>query len=154
MKKIDINDTGFDYISTMTNNKKELGRLPLHSNIVDSYVLFISYFPFDSKKLKIYKKLRKGEKLGMLNRHILSVAKKLDISDVLLKKIHDHTQKYKIFKDHNDSVFYKNIIENTTKEISKGYLLLMEMIIEELKKRNDIKYLRKKKINNILNNSE
>lgn len=151
MKKIDINKDFDYYVTMMTNNKKELGYLPLHASVVNSYVLFISYFPFDDKKLKIYKKLGKGEKLGMLNRHVLSVAKKLGISDVLLKNNHDHTQKYKIYKDHDGDNFYKKIFENTTKEISKGYLLLIDIIIDEMRKRNNIKYLRKKKIDTIFN---
>lgn len=141
----------FARISLIINkNKCELGKLPIHDLVVVKYALAISYFPLSDSKMKIYNKLNKKQKIGMLNRHILSICRKLDISQVLIKNAKDASDNYKRIRKYEDvDDVWKTLIEKYRRDIDVGYNLLLDIIEEEINKLNNIKYLRKKKIEKI-----
>jgi len=100
MERIDINKEYeyFELSKIIYDNRREMGKLPIHELNVGNYVKLISYYPFNEEKEKIFKSLNKSQKMGMLNRHVLSVARKLGVSNILLKKAKEITKDLAIVK--------------------------------------------------------
>lgn len=97
--------------------------------------------------------------MGMLNRHVLSVACKLGISNILLKKakyitIALATSKKNAKNTNNLSSYFKpNYFKEQEQEyrykLQEFYSIILDMIIEETLKRYNVKYMRKKKLEEI-----
>ena len=91
----------------------------------------------------------------MLNRHILSVASKLEVYDVILKSINQLRRSYRTSKKYMNGEHDKFWSENFTKnqiDFNKQMSQLLDIIIEEINRRNNVKYVRKKKLNEIKEN--
>ena len=135
------------------NNLQKLGNLPIYDISSLKYALIISYFPLKDSKLKIYKKLNRKQKLGFLNRHILSVGRKLELPQILLKKAKGSSKSYKITKKYAKESEYDNFWKNSHKRdrnnIDEYYNIIMDIIIDEIKKYNNTKYSRKMKLEKI-----
>jgi len=136
--------------------KQSLSPIALHDNILSKYVMVLLYYPMKDSKANIYLKLNKNQRVGMLNRHILSVANKLDVYQVIIKELielRDNYKKYKKYKEKGDiNNFWTDHYKETEKELSRRYVKLLDIIIEEITRRENPKYLRKKKLKEIKNN--
>lgn len=159
MERIDINKK-YDWLEAMSilrNNRQLIGKLPIHEMKIDHYVKVVSFYPFSESKEKIFLTLNKKEKMGMLNRHVLSVARKLDISQVIIRKAKEETLSYKkslsYYKDDGD-VYWGNLAVKSRENIDMFYGVILDMIIDEMNRRLEPKYLRKKKLEEITNNND
>lgn len=160
MERIDINSdySMLDVYQVERANRKEMGDLPIHEFCYSKYVKFISLFPFNKKKEIIFKSLNPKQKLGMLNRHVLSVAKNLEISQIIIKKAKEESLEYRRcienIEKYSKDDFWVNYADNHRKKMEEYYQLILDMIIEEMIKRTDVKYMRKKKLKEILTNND
>jgi len=161
MERIDINKKYELYeISEITHqNRNEIGTLPIYEPYVDKYVLLISYYSFNEQQEKIFKSLNKSQKLGMLNRHVLSVARQLNISNILIKMAKQTTKdlasinkNVKLGLDYYET-HYKTQENNYRRKLVDFYTLILDMIMEETTKRMNVKYMRKKKLEEITQSS-
>ena len=158
MKKINIGEkyAFSEYWEIILYNRKEIGDLPIHENFYNRYVYVLTFFPFSEKKEKIFKSLDRKAKMGMLNRHILSVAREVGISQIIIKKAKEETTDYKRcnenFRKYKDD-FWKEYVEQHRSKIEEYYTLILGMIEEEIRKRSNVKYMRKKKLDKILNDN-
>jgi hypothetical protein len=142
-------------------NEKELQPISLYAGHIEKYAKLIAFYPLPEKKYKIFCTLTKQTKLGLLNRHLLSVASKLGVSNVYIK----HVNRLKI-----ENKKYKNKIEEykkfsrSTKELEEwkkrneiemisALYMLFDMVFEETNKRLNITYRRKKKLEKIDENT-
>jgi len=160
MEGIDLNReyTYFELSKILNENRREIGKLPTHELNVGAYVKLLSYYPFNEEKEKIFKSLNKSQKMGMLNRHVLSVARKLDISNILLKKAKDITidlatskknAKTSSLSSYFKPNYFKEQEEKYRHKLQEFYNIILDMIIEETIKRFDVKYMRKQKLEEI-----
>jgi hypothetical protein len=160
MEKLDLNKE-YDYFDAFrihSLNRKELGNLPIHETFIEKYLTVLLYYPLSESKLKIYSTLNKKGKLGMLNRHILSVARKLNISQVIIKLASESTQSYKKCKkymknDTDNDTYWTERVQDYGRDIRQYYMIVIDMISEEITKISDVKYLRNKKLKKIINNN-
>lgn len=149
----------------LRENKKLLNPIALYDTILGKYAMILGHYPMKESKYKIFSNLNRTERVGMLNRHILGVASKLGIYQTILKNIDElrlNHKKYKKYKNNtkkkskkslfsnseNDNFWQKKYIENQAK-LTEQYNILLDIIIEEINKRNNPKYLRKKKLQEI-----
>ncbi len=159
MERIDINKKYdyFGYMAILSGNRRIIGKLPIHETKIDEYVRVVSFYPFTESKEKVFITLNKKQKLGMLNRHILSVARKLNISQVIIKNAKTETLDYKkylsFYKNEGDS-YWKTFVIRSRDNIEMFYGIILKMIIEEIDRRLNPKYLRKKKLEEIKNNDD
>jgi len=158
MERIDIHKTYefYELNKIKQENRREMGVLPIHELIVEKYVILLSYYPFGDKKENIFKSLNKSQKMGMLNRKVLSVARELGISDLIIKKTKEITIDLASTKESAKSTsiffkpdYYKEREKNLRYKLEEYYTLILDMIMEETTKRMDVKYLRKKKLEEI-----
>jgi len=164
---IDKNSNDFHVIR---NNKNILKPIALHDMILSKYALILGYYPMINKKYDVFISLDRYKRVGMLSRHILGVASKLGVYQVVLKEInslkdtHRNCKKYlkqekknsnnlfTAFKQEKQDPFWQKRYEENKRELSKSYIMLLDMILEEINKRNNPKYLRKKKLQEIKSN--
>jgi len=133
--------------------KKVLKPISLHDTILSKCALIFAYYPMKKSKLDIYLTLDKKQRVGMLYRHIVGVASKLGVYQTILREIIRLRQEHKKYKKYMDKEgFYKDIFTRNEMELSKRYNLLLDIMIEELTRRSDPKYLRKKKLKEIKEN--
>lgn len=159
-----INKNSNDFI-VIRKNKDILKPIALHDIVLSKYALILGYYPMINKKYDVFISLDRYKRVGMLSRHILGVASKLGIYQVVLKEInslkdtHRNCKKYlkkekknlSTFQERQDPFWQKRYEENK-RELSKVYIMLLDMILEEINKRNNPKYLRKKKLQEIKSN--
>lgn len=144
-------------LKAIRDNKLLLKPISLHDMMLEKYAFVVSHYPMNESKFNIFIKLDKHEKVGMLNRHILSVASKLGVYQVILKEIiklrSDH-KKYKKFIDqsYSDKEYWIKSFEKNEIELTTRYRMLLDIIGEEINKRENPKYLRKKKLQEIKDN--
>jgi len=161
MERIDINKNynSYELSKIKHTNRNEIGDLPIHEVRVIKYVVLLSYYPFNEQKWKIFKSLSKNQKMGMLNRHVLSVARQLGVSDILLKKAKEITKdlasstkraKRTTIGNILKPNFYKEQEERYRRKLEEYYTLILDIIMEETSKRMNVKYLRKKKLDEII----
>lgn len=140
----------------IVSNRKILGVLPIHEDKIQEYVLLVSYFPFTDTKEKVYLSLdNKRDRIGMLNRHILSVARKLDISQIIIKRAKESSINYNRYKNYGkdyENLWWSDQVIKYRENIIYTYDLLLKMIFEENIKRRDVKYVRKKKLEELMKN--
>ena len=162
-ERIDNNSNDFIVVS---KNKNILKPIALHDVILSKYALILGYYPMINKKYDIFISLDRYKRVGMLSRHILGVASKLGIYQVFLKEInslkdtHRTCKKYVkqekknlfTFKNEKQDPFWQKRYEENKRELSKVYNMLLDIILEEINKRNNPKYLRKKKLQEIKSN--
>lgn len=128
--------------------------ISLDDMVLSRYILILDKYPMKESKKKIYLSLDKKQRVGMLNRYLLSIASKLGIYESFISEIIYLKRNYKIYKkfsndDHN--VQYWNKKFNDVKiRLTYQYNMLLKIIIEEIDKREKIRYLRKIKMNNVL----
>jgi len=141
-KIIDDYTNIYQYNLIILQNKKLLKPISLHDNFLSKYALIYANYPMKESKYNIYLKLDKNKRLGMLNRHMLGVASKLGISQVFIR---ERVRAYKSYiKEYEDEKYWKDAYEK--------YHRNMVDLFEEIKKRNDPKYLRNKKLKEIQKN--
>jgi len=151
-------------------NKILLNTISLHDFILSKYALVLGYYPMIKSKFDIFIKLDKRKKVGMLNRHILSAASKLGVYQTILKEIvvlRENNKRYKkftieeaasnssimsYFKKNDNINYWQNAYNKNQIELKKMYTMLLDIMCEELQKRNNSKYLRKIKLQEIKNN--
>jgi len=140
--------------------------ISIHQNILIKYATILAYYPMKESKMEIFIKLDKKQKVGMLSRHIMGVASKLGIYQTLLKEIinlkqsHRTARKYikpkpkkrTFFKEDKRDDFWEKVYVDTQSKLNYHFLLLLDIIIEEINRRHNLKYLRKKKLEEILQN--
>ncbi len=159
MERIDISKIyeHYELSKIIHQNRAEVGGLPIHEFCVDKYITLVSFYPFGDKKEKVFKFLSKAQKMGMLNRHVLSVARQLGISNILIKKAKETTKNLASTKNNKNNLSYFNPTYYEEQEIKyrykleEYYTLILDIIIEEIECRKNIKYLRKKKLDEITN---
>ncbi len=156
-KTFNSSDNIFTNFSIIRENKILLKPISLHDMVLDRYALILGYYPMNESKFNIFINLDKHKKVGLLNRHILSVASKLGIYQVLLKEIINLRDNHKRYKKYindltNDKEYWIKSFDKNQSELSTRYRMLLDIIVEELTKRENPKYLRKKKLQEIKNN--
>jgi len=129
--------------------------ISLHEEMLIKCALILTFYPLRKSKLNIYLNLDKVQRVGMLNRHILGAASKLGIHQVFIRQIiglKRTNKKYKqnILKTDNKQ-FWTTAYNTNQIELRKMFNLLLDMMIEELDRRSEPKYLRRKKLNEIEN---
>lgn len=143
-------------------NKLLLRPIALHDIILSKYALILGYYTMSQSKFDIFTKLDRKQRLGMLNRHILGVASKIGIHQCFLnqfnglRKKHEKCKKYiskdKFMTTSMPSNFWQKEYEENQSEMRRQYNMLLDMILEEIDRRKNPKYLRKKKLQEIKNN--
>lgn len=158
-KTIDNNDDKgiFNIYKVVKENKILLKPISLHDMILNQYALILSHYPMKESKFNIFIQLDKHKRVGMLNRHILSVASKLGVYQVILKEIIklriDHNKYKKFINDSEEhKEYWIKAFEKNQNELTTRYHMLLDIIGEEISKRNNPKYLRKKKLQEIKDN--
>lgn len=137
--------------------------IALHELVLTKYAYILCYYPMKDSKLDIYFKLDKNQRVGMLNRHILGVASKINVYQSIIKNIIlirnrlKHYKKYikeEIDDDYTliNKEYWQKSYNNSQNEINKQYSLLLDIISEEINRRKDIKYIRRKKMEEIEQN--
>lgn len=150
-------NSDFDIIKKTREIKEVLKPISLHDNVLSKCVLILIYYPMKESKIEIYTNLDKREKVGFLTRYILGVASKIGIYQTLIKEIVTLKQDYKkykiyIMKYKNDNKFWKECLERNQRDLTKQFSLLLDMMLEEITRRNEPKYLRKKKLEELKQN--
>lgn len=153
MSNIDKLNEEYWKISEKTQEQiKNMRPISLENRILSKCALILVYYPLNEKKLKIFNKLDQKGKVGLLNRHLLSVASKLKLSEALITEMSRSMNNYRSYKKYNErnDDFWNRILEKNEIIFNKVYKLFLDSIIEEIDKRKNIKYLRNKKLNEIL----
>lgn len=135
--------------------KKVLKPVSLHDSILSKCALIFIYYPMKKSKFDIYLKLDKKQRVGMLYRHILGVASKLGVYQTVLKetiRLRQEHKKYKTYLETGKGSYWKSAYDRNELELNKQYNQLLDIMIEELTRRSDTKYLRKKKLKEIKEN--
>ena len=149
-------DNYLDIDRLVRETKKILKPISLHDIILTKCALIFVYYPMKASKLKIFSTLDKKQKIGMLYRHILGVASKIGVYQTIIKEIvrlrQDHVKYKKYLFEYSHVDYWAELYKRNEKELSKQYNMLLDIMIEELKRRHDPKYLRKKKLNEIKEN--
>jgi len=141
------------FINKMT---KVIYPISLHDDIVRKCVIILIEYPMKENKMKIFLELDKKEKVGMLNRHILSVASKIGIYDSFTNKVYrciENNKRYKKYNKSQNDAYWKEAYDRNQIELSKYHRLLLDIMLEELHRRSSVKYLRNKKLKEIAFNS-
>lgn len=144
----------FEIIKITREIKESLKPISLHDTILSKCSIILAYYPMKESKLEIYNNLDKRQRVGMLTRYILGVASKIGVYQSIIKEIVELKQNYKRYKYHlknykDDNKFWEEQLYKNQIEMNKYLNLLLDSIIEEISRRNDPKYLRKKKLNEI-----
>lgn len=167
-KTFDKNNSMSVYIA-QKENKKLLKPISMHDMLLDDYATILTHYPMPQSKYEIYLKLDKKKRVGMLNRYILGIASKLGIYQSYLREINELRKDYRKYKkfsknerkpiflkimDNNDDNYWKKSLEECQLNLTKHYKMLFLMMFEEIVKRNNPKYLRRKKLEKINNTSD
>lgn len=146
----------FEFIRVTREIKNTLKPISLHDSVLSKCATILIYYPMKESKLKIYLSLDEKKRVGMLTRYILGVASKIGVYQTIIKEIIDLKQDYKKYikyaKQDTMDNFWKKRLEINQRELNKQFTMLLDIIIEEIDRRNDPKYLRKKKLNLINQN--
>ena len=137
--------------------KAFLKPISLHDLPLTKCAFIVFYYPIKKSKLDIYLKLDNVQRVGMLNRYILGVASKLGIYQIFLRQFVGLKRENKRYKNYIKSgdleqQFWIEQYRINQIELSKMFNLLLDMMIEEINRRNNPKYLRKKKLDEIIKN--
>ena len=148
----------FKIQKSIRETKEILKPIALHELLLTKCAFIITYYPFKESKLQIYSQLNKTQRAGMLNRYILGIASKLGIHQAFLRQIIGIKRQNKRFRNKINNVkerkeFWIDAYNSNQIELTKMFNLLLDMMIEEIDRRNNPKYLRKKKLNEIENNN-
>jgi hypothetical protein len=163
--KIEHSENNLNIFRIIQENKKLLKPIALHDITLSKYATILGYYPMSQSKFNIFIKLDKNQRVGMLNRYILGVASKIGIHQCFLNQFNELRSSYKKYKKYNkkekkffnftsskDDDFWINLYKKNQSEMNNQYYMLLNMILEELNKRNNPKYLRKRKLQEIKNN--
>jgi hypothetical protein len=162
--KIDPSENNLNIFRITRENKNLLKPIALHDIFLSKYALILGYYPIPQSKFNIFIRLDRNQRLGMLNRYILGVASKIGIHQCFIDQFNELRLKHKKCKKYvkkekkifnfgdKDNDFWIKVHKENQSEMRKQYNMLLDMILEEINKRNNPKYLRKKKLQEIKNN--
>lgn len=137
-----------EHFKQLRDIEETLHPIALHDVVLSKCSLILVQFPMKKTKLDIYATLNKHQRVGMLFRHILGVASKLGIYTVILKNIKELRSNHKRYKSlgGSDGGFWEKRYKENNIELGKQYSILLDIIIEEISRREKPKYIRKKKL--------
>jgi hypothetical protein len=96
---------------------KKIGNLPIQRDLTHEISIAFSLNPIRDKDWKIYKKLKPNEKVGFLSRKLLSIARKLDISQANIRRFINTKKDWEWSKKYQTSHKDKEKIEIAVKEL-------------------------------------
>jgi hypothetical protein len=139
----------------VSENIDMLTPISLHNNYLSKYALILAYYPMKQSRYNIFIKLDKNQKVGMLNRHILGVARKLGVYQSIIKnivKLRETLVRYKKYKNDNKKDDFWRKTTYTENELTTHMNLLLDIILEEIGRRGNTKYIRRKKLQELEKN--
>jgi hypothetical protein len=151
MKSVEeLNDEYWELQKKIIDKFNEIRPISLENIILNKCATILVYYPFSDKKLKIFNKLNKKQKVGMLNRHLLSVANKLDINKPLIDGVSSCIRNNRRYKKYQNDGYWNDLYNKNQDHFIRLYNIFINCLLDEINRRKNIKYLRNKKLEKIL----